>query len=367
MALSQFDPPGFLDDLTAPQKKRWSDWLSNEVDKRVKGRQQFFNELRKPASSDDQALHDISWTAFPRQIKISSPSDAIRWRRADAGRDVQDEYCEWSVERNSDGKITRVMFTSEPPEYWAALAVLNRSQIAALYQQHVNPAIREADLFSANGDYRWRNKWNTSTSEGAMHLVQQANTLLAEVQLASDATIPRARNGKILTDERELIECALYGAIERFSDPAIGGEVNALARQGAEITLANPIGLYIAGLSVTGWKTPDNTDPHSYWKVVRGTPDKCVRAEYSVPKEAGFTVSDVTINGKPITFGSQIADFITIKLTGLATRFGSVNQTPESCVGAGAGVDLTSVILSSEAPVDLAAAIARQNIPTHRE
>lgn len=34
----------------------------------------------------------------------------------------QDEYCEWSVERNAQGKVTRVMFTCEGPEYWTCLA-----------------------------------------------------------------------------------------------------------------------------------------------------------------------------------------------------------------------------------------------------
>jgi hypothetical protein len=364
MTLTQFDPPGFLNDLNGDQKQRWSDWLSSRVDGVATGRQQFFNQLTKPASPD-AIEKDITWTAFPRQVKISSPSDALRWRRADASRDVQDEYCEWSVERNSEGKITRVMFTSEPPEYWAALANLNKGQVLALYQKHVNSEITASDLFSSSGQYRLRNKWNTSTSEGAMHLVQQANTLLAEVQLASDATILRARNGQTLTDERELIECGHYGEVERFSDPHIGGEVNALARQGADITLSNPIGLYIAGLSVVGWAAPNGADPLSFWKVVRGTTDKCVRAEYAVPQEIGFTVSDVTINGKPIMFGAQIADFITIKLTGLATRLGTIKVPPEPCVGADMGLDLANATTSTQ--VDLAAAIASHNIPTRRE
>jgi hypothetical protein len=34
----------------------------------------------------------------------------------------QDEYCEWRTERHpGTGEITKVTFTSEPPEYWQAL------------------------------------------------------------------------------------------------------------------------------------------------------------------------------------------------------------------------------------------------------
>ena len=54
----------------------------------------------------------ISWNAFPRQVRSSSLSDKQRWRRADSDRNLQDEYCEWSVTRDPiTRKITRVTFT----------------------------------------------------------------------------------------------------------------------------------------------------------------------------------------------------------------------------------------------------------------
>jgi hypothetical protein len=47
-----------------------------------------------------------------------------------------------------------------------------------------------------------------------------------------------------------------------------------------------------------------------------------------------FTVSDITINGEPIEFGAQIADFIGIKVIGQACRFGqSTVQAVTKCVG----------------------------------
>ena len=35
---------------------------------------------------------------------------------------LQDEYCEWSVARNDEGKIAKITLTSEGPEYWQFLA-----------------------------------------------------------------------------------------------------------------------------------------------------------------------------------------------------------------------------------------------------
>src|SRR6266850_3318659 len=114
MTLSRFDPPGFVDDLSDSQKQAWSDWVSTRLDASQAGnppRPQFFNPVTKPPATD-AIEKDISWTAFPRIIKITSPSDVLRWRAADSSRDVQDEYCEWSVERDeATGKIARVTFT----------------------------------------------------------------------------------------------------------------------------------------------------------------------------------------------------------------------------------------------------------------
>lgn len=339
MPLTQFDPPGFLTDLTAAQMKGWSDWVSKQLDEardsdgRSAGlsnagpRHQFFNPLRS-ALSAGAAEQDITWTAFPRLVKISSTSDRQRWQKADESRHAQDEYCEWSVVRDAKtNKITRVDFTSEGPEYWEYMASVDPALVLRLYRELVGPQVQSSDLFPAEGQYDPRNRWNSGTTGGIVHLIQANNTLGAEIELAAAATIIRRRDGRILTSEQELIACSLYGQAQRNSDPTIGAKVNDLARAKADVTLANPVGLCIADLSTAGWKAPDGSDPGGYWKITRGTAEKGLRAVYQVPPEKKFLVGDVTINGDAIEFGAQIADFITIKLTGLATRIG------ESAVG----------------------------------
>ena len=79
---------------------------------------------------------------------------------------------------------------------------------------------------------------------------------------------------------------------------------------------------------MAGWAAPDGSNPLSYWTITRGTPEKALRAVYEVPAGKGFTVGDININDSPIEFGAQIADFITIKLTGLATRIGKSTTAP---------------------------------------
>lgn len=367
MPLERFDPPGFVDDLDEAQTQAWSDWISGQLDVvrdrdgsdegllNYGPRPQFFNPLRT-APAADAVEKDITWTAFPRILKISSVSDAQRWRKGDNSRDAQDEYCEWSVVRDpATQKLAKVTFTSEGPEYWEFLAAVNPQRVLDLYRKHVDARVEHAHLFSAGGAYNPRNRWNNSTEGGAMHLIQANNTLGAEIELAAAATIVRRRQGTLVTAEQELIECGAYGQAERFSDPHIGAEVNALARQKADITLANPVGLCIGGLSVAGWQTPDGSDPASYWTVTRGTPQKAVRAVYEVPAAKGFVVGDITIGGRKIEFAGQIADFITIKLTGLATRLGLSTVAPvDGCVSQrrdralvpGAGVPSVAAVLA---------------------
>lgn len=344
MAFSQFDPPGFADDLSTAGKQSWSEWISTQLteardrDGTSDGlanfgpRAQFFNPLTHPPDAD-AVEQDISWTAFPRIVRLQSISDRQRWRTADSSRSQQDEYCEWSVTRDpGTEKITRVTFTSEAPEYWRFLAATDPNTVLALYREFVDPRVKAADLFR-NQVYNPQNRWNSSTTNGAMHLIQPNNTLGAEIELAAAASIVRESAGALITDEQQLIQCGQYGAAERHSDPHIGAVVNELARKKADVTLANPVGLCIAGLSVAGWTTPDGSNPLDYWKVVRGTKDKALRAVYEVPAAKGFVVGDITIGGKRIEFGGQIADYISIKLTGMATRIGASTVAPmRGCV-----------------------------------
>jgi hypothetical protein len=328
-----FNPPANLDDLDPPGRQAWSEFVSTLFDQSVQGgtegpRGQFYNPLKTPTAADQQSL-DITWIAFPRSVTVGAPSERVRWQRGDATRDVQDEYCEWSVTRDAAlDKITRITFTCEGPEYWQFLASRNRNKVLDLYRQFVSPEVQMEDLFPNGGEYETRNRFNNSTSQGAMHLVQRNNTLSAEIEIVAAATVTRNINGRLLMGEQELIDCGQYGAPTRNSDPHIGGEINKLAREKADVTLTDPIGLYIAGLSTAGWSTPDGSDPQAYWKIVRGTPDKAVRAVYEVPAGKGFVVGDISIGGNPIKFGSQVADFIQIKVTGLACRFGQSTVPP---------------------------------------
>src|SRR5207249_1137039 len=63
----------------------------------------------------------ISWPGFPNKIEIEFGDDPQKTFQEAELRNNQDEYLEWAtVKRN--GKITKVMFTCEGPEYWKFIA-----------------------------------------------------------------------------------------------------------------------------------------------------------------------------------------------------------------------------------------------------
>jgi hypothetical protein len=365
MSLQRFDPPGFLDDFGPAQREAWHTYISGEMDAAQTGdvgdpfdspRRQFFNAA-KVEVAPDAAVENVKWTAFPRIVQIASGSDMERWRNADATRDVQDEYCEWSVSRQSGtGKITRVTFTSEGPEYWSFLASTDSQKTLALYRDHVDPSATHEDLYTPAGIYMPRNRFNNSTIGGAMHLVQRNNTLHAEIEISGAATITRLRsNGTPMTDSLELIQCGGYGAPQRHSDPFIGARVNFHARSKADITVANPVGIYFGGLDTQEWETPDGSAPAEFWKYTRGTPDRPVRAVIEVPSDRGYTLGDVRIDGRPIQFGGQIADRIEMTIRALATRIGqSTAQPVQGCVGSSGG----AAGLAPPAPMSVKAALS---------
>ncbi len=361
MKLARFDPPANIDDFNAIPKQRdaWSEFLFASFDQEIQGveadlgagKSQFYNPTNVNTKAP-QIEPAITWTGFPALIKRKHPGDErAAWKEADKpllnGERVQDEYLEWFVTKQAR-KITRVTFTCEGPEYWEALAhgyplsytglktagaTGDQSKLLALYKQYVSPRVQMNDLFF-NGTYNRLNKWNTKN--GAMHLNQRNNTLSAEINIAAQATILRQKGGVVLTDPDKLIRCALYGAPDRASDPTIGAAVNALARDGFLITLQNPVGLYIDSLNTTGWTKPNGSpvDP-SYWKILRGSSGAILRAVYEVPAREGFVVGDILIGGEKIEFGGQIAENITMKLTGLAFSKGKFKNPAQACVPGG--------------------------------
>ncbi len=272
----------------------------------------------------DAVTLPIPWTAFPGRRELS---DA---HAVDADRDTQDEYCEWSVTKEA-GEIARVTFTTELPEYFELLHSVDRDAVLALYHEHVGKDIKPEELVDAKGRYDKDNVHNKKTDGPIMHLRQRNNTLGAAIGLVWAATFLRTHpDGTPVNSKAALVRCAGLGEEERNSDPKIATEVNSLAENGMRLTLADPVGIYITGLEISGMTFPDGLSKDDCWHVERGTLEHAVRASFSVPEGSG-TVSDVSIDGEPIRFGGQLAARVSVRIVAVAHSPGTVDPVSIPC------------------------------------
>jgi hypothetical protein len=323
--LSRFDTPGRLEELSEDHRFAWSrkvaGMMAGMIDKFTG---QPFPQFYNPTVDDTPSglrPAAIAWPAFPARVQREEGPGAARWDRADSSRDEQDEYCEWSVERDDDGKISRITFTTEVPDYWEHVAQNAPDLLLELYHQFVDPRVERDDLFDDGGEYvggrddDLRNQWNRSTEGRLAHLVQGSNKLSAAIDLVARATIMRMRqDGTPVTDRQELVRCAGLGEPLRNSDPQIAKIVNDAAALGDEITLLDPVGLYLDELQSAGMETPDGADAAEFWQVERGAPGHAVRASFAVPEDRDYVVGDININGLPITRGAQVADNVSVRI-----------------------------------------------------
>lgn len=328
---TEFETPGGLTELSAQSRASWSEMHKEHAAQFAFTFPHYFDPTTPTAPQNAKAI-PITWSAFPARLLSLAPR--IRWQMADQDRNQQDEYCEWSVERDDDGGVRAVTFTTEVPEYWSHMSEHDPTLLLELYRSLVSPTVAEADLFAPDGSYMRDNLWNSASSQGIAHLRQGSNTLLAAIRLAAESTIIRHVDGKRVTDRQTLVVCGELGEPLRNSDPQIAEIVNDAVDDGLQVTLANPLGLYLDGLQSAGMVTPDGADAADFWTVERGTTETAVRARFEVPstRRPSYRVADIFIGGVPIEFGAQVADKVRVRLTALAAPSDQKPQ-PQPCAG----------------------------------
>lgn len=303
-------------------------------------------------------LADIGPVAFGEKYALDlsvpkNPCDASDTGMKPFGpfgpRGWQDEYCEWAVTRDGSGDIIAVDFTHENPEYWFHLWKVSPETVVSLYKEilnNENVAIEDLYLLDQNRNpvvvretgrpaYNPINKWNNGSAAsenggGAVHLTSPPNSLGAEIYLGAAATILRVQSGTVITDANTLICAAQYGQIYRNSDPRIGQNVNSLVyKQKLKISLTNPIALYGQLPDFTQISLPDSAEGFSAkdcYKVIRGVSENTgssyypnamiLHSRFEAPAGAKFKLSDITVRGKSLQWGSQLADIFNVQLAG---------------------------------------------------
>lgn len=338
MALvTRFDTPGRLRDL--PDSSRfYADWhkeVSGLLDSNASAPP---GDVAPPGSGFYNAsLTEVNvvgtralvWMGFPRPLLIADhpggrreafSKGETRGNFRPGGRTTQVEYLEWFTQRDERGRMTKVTFTTETPEYWNALfrSPGGPDRVLELYRELLgNPGISLSEITDGSGKYNPLNPWNTT--RGIIHYIVDHDPELSTPQNLLRAALGLAAGAvfkPIVSDNFQLFNDAPTSA-----DPRVTLDVRALARKGLQITAADPIGIYLGGWDDTGWSKPDGSPVDNYWQVIRpagasGPP--ALRLVYEVPASEGFVVGDIRIGGRPIEFGGQIAEHLTVMFPAVA-------------------------------------------------
>jgi hypothetical protein len=345
------------------------------------------------------AYAQIQWSPVPGRIGYYFPnmSDDDIWSLADTAQDTagktfapittdpcdptatqtkpygpygprgwQDEYCEWSVQRDANDNIVRIDFTCENPEYWNSLWLIDPQTVLDIYRSTLDNtqiALDDLCLLDSNGNividpstgrpaYNPLNEWNsgpvsTDAGGGAMHLTSTPNTLQTEIGLASTATTPRAVGN---ANAGTLICCAQYGQPGRNSDPHIGQSVNQLvtplnpASASSMVTLANPPGLYIQMPDFGRISGPPGVDVQKFWTVKRGQEalhdaagnlmpgNFILHATFQAPPGVNCTISDLQVDQIPVKWAAQIAQTFEMQIVGMALPL-TPKPAQQACAG----------------------------------
>lgn len=330
MSATRFGPPGNSDEMTGASLAAWDARLRETFD----GFSISFPNFYNPVGVDEQQMfHRVTWPAAPGRLLSTRMSEEQRWATADGDRNEQDEYCEWSVTRDEGDKIMRVTFTSEVPDYFDVLLETDEELLVDLYSELSGQSVAIDALRAHGGQVFVRDsEFNNSTEGSIVHLSQSTNNLRAAVTLAAESTVLRERDGILLTHPQTLVLCGRLGDERRHSDPQIGAALNGLVAAGADVSLADPPGLYLDGIITTGFETPDGNDAQQFWRVERGEADHVVRAVFEVPSELGYMVGDIQIAGRAIEFGAQLADRVQVRIEALSKASAGAPPDPVPCV-----------------------------------
>ena len=268
-------------------------------------------------------------------IPVGSPTEFIEWvgfpvtanasdSEIDSERFVfQDEYVEWHVDKDTNGSVLQVTFTTEFPEYYEALAEVSEAALVAGIQDAIpgaNPTTKElfgnldpstvspierAAAFrkqTAPGQTVPANPWNNN-QKGILCLGQTFNTLGALFNLARRCSKPNTAipsNG----------QCAAVGGAcgpNRNSDPRICERAQDVAKIPRALSLQDPAGVTILRLAGT-WRingaSIDINDPSSNsgaWTISRNGRRATLRI-----------VDGLTINNNPIVSGTQVSRLLDV-------------------------------------------------------
>jgi hypothetical protein len=232
----------------------------------------------------------VQWIAFPRSAKAPDLDiDRNRYTGGSGHIGYQDEYVEWLVERDANGEITRITFTTEFPEYYEALAGIGKEAVIAGVADAIpGPNPTPSELFGASFDAdsamsgaRQRqfiqhlpdNPWQNGR-KGILCLQQRFNSLGALFNLVGRCAILLPGSSTSACSNASNASKGACGH-DRNSDPAVCTAAQEIRRKNRVLSLEDPVGirlLQLGGIWKFDGRQIDINDPNQNrgtWTITR--------------------------------------------------------------------------------------------------
>jgi hypothetical protein len=316
------------------------------------------------------------WTAYPRRVGVCVGSTAagrlLDWHTStgDEGRRrFQEEYGEWRLTRDANGRIVRFELTTELPEYWEWLAGTDPARTLELVEIFAGGhAVDAADVYGTLDPFDTaleaparekafaQNLLGTGTSpynngvRAICCMRQPSNTLSALVSLATAAARPRVVHETETGDARaanaaEIIPL-LANAAEagRNSDPVIVEHLARLTLEGRFVAFDGSPAVHVRGVQLDRLIAPDGQPAPAEWfslqRVTSADSDPVTlgqRLTLEVPSGEGYVIGELrdAATGRLITTGAQIAELVQLVLCLRASGAGELSSGAE-IIGGGA-------------------------------
>jgi hypothetical protein len=347
----QFLPPASVGDFQHAARSmaaEWNDFVRSQLERLLEAPSLAGHSFFVPDGGEPASSHELVWQAFPGAIDAwfrHDPDLGDRTPRAaaDEAADAlvpmvvgfrretdrfspvvvyyrqQDEYCEWRAELDDDQRVRRVTFTAESPEYWTFLESMDPSLrlSAAVYTKILDEAVMPGELSwpydvlvpSVAEPTGWAvrfpaytyNPWNDrNVGQGIVHCTHPDNTLMKAAMLVASASILRhTAAGDRIDDAFGLVCAGGFGDPNRLSDPAIGHFINQHVRLGQQVSVADPVGLYMRDLQLGGFAASAGK---LYWRCKRGQRGRrMLRAVLEAPD------GHILLDGEPVRRGGEVA------------------------------------------------------------
>jgi len=334
--------PGDLDALGGAGRAAWSEKVRRIVGDAAKP------EGHLVLAADLEHVLATEWPGLPSRVTRCLGRDVAlelldrRGDHGDAGRRaLQEEYLEWRVVRDGEGRIERLEFTTELAAYWRTFAshepealletVASFAGASRVDPSHVfgtcdpfdsSPEERESAFAATMIDPTGARSPYNSGARAICCLVQPTNTLTGLAKLTAAASVPHAYEDAPCLRAGDVLARLDSGIGARSSDPLLVERLARLAWDGRIVAFDDPIGLYLHGVQHARLRTPGgDIVPAEWFALSRGGPAvdgraRHQRAVFEVPPGEGLCVSDLidVVTEEPIRYGGQIADLLQVAL-----------------------------------------------------